>query len=140
MKEALENGEPILAVPNENIAKAGLNPNYALNVVSANKGNLGLRNSWGTIDQKTSLNINKEGAFELTSKQCFDYLDQIMIAKVRGHYYSSTIQTKHRNGFFCTYSFIIESHMDGFLSVSQLDERMFPLSANYRYSPVRFIL
>ena len=38
-----------MAVPSENVIKLGANPNYCFNVVSSARGNLGMRNSWGTI-------------------------------------------------------------------------------------------
>ncbi len=58
-----------MAVPNQNVLKFGLNPNFSLNVVSSSKGGLSLRNSWGTIEQKSSLPTNKEGVFEFSAKQ-----------------------------------------------------------------------
>ena len=90
-----------------------------------------MRCPWGTIDQKSNLNISKDGTFDLSAKQLSDVISHVLIAKVRPHYYTSTIQSKHRNGFFCTYSFIIEKHMDGFFSVNQMDKRLFPAAANY---------
>lgn len=139
-KEAAERGQPVMAVPNESVLKYGFNPNYTFNVLSAGKGNLMLRNSWGTIEQKSSIPLDKEGRFELSARQISESIDKVLIAQVREHYFTTTLQTKHRKGFFCTYTFNVEDHIDGFFGVSQIDKRHFPADTNYDYSPMRFIL
>jgi len=139
-KEATDRGQPIMAIPNENVLKFGFNPNYALNVVSAGKGNLILRNPWGTITEKSSITTDREGRFEWAARQVSENIDRVLIAQVREHYYTTTVQTKHRKGFFCTYTFNVEDHIDGFFSVSQIDRRTFPAKSTYDYSPLRFIL
>ena len=74
-------GYPVIAVPNSKISALGLNPNYSLSVLKCNsKGALELRNSWGTITERSNISLSKEGVFELSSSYTNDYISHIMIA------------------------------------------------------------
>jgi len=54
----------ILAVPTHKIAELSINPNYSYPVINYNvKGNVELRNSWGTIEEKSKINIKNDGSF-----------------------------------------------------------------------------
>ncbi len=102
-------------------------------------GGLELRNSFGTIDERAKLTFNKEGAFELSSNQTKEFISHIIIAQTNNGYSSSTIESKHKTGFYSTFSFKVKNETHGFLTVSQLDERLFPQNS-YEYSPIRLIV
>jgi len=98
-----------------------------------------LRNSWGTLEERTKLSISKEGVFELSSNQTKDFISHVMIALTNNSYSSSTIESKHKSGFYSTFNFKIKNDTHGFLTLSQWDERLFPENG-YEYSPIRLIL
>ncbi len=102
-------------------------------------GGLELRNSWGTLEERTKLSISKEGVFELSSNQTKDFISHVMIAQINNSFSSSTIESKHKTGFYSTFSFRVRNDTRGFLTVSQWDERLFPEHA-YEYSPIRLIV
>lgn len=62
-----------------------------------------------------------------------------MIALTNNSYSSSTIESKHKSGFYSTFSFRVKNETHGFLTLSQWDERLFPENG-YEYSPIRLIL
>lgn len=62
-----------------------------------------------------------------------------MIAYTNNAYSSSTIQSKHKTGFYSTYNFRVNQETHGFFAVTQWDERLFPENS-YEYSPMRVIL
>lgn len=99
-----------------------------------------MRNSWGSIEEKSKLNTTKEGTFQMNLQQCRDFLNHAIIGRIHDDYYSSVIESKHRHGFFSSYSFTVHDDTEGVLSVSQLDDRMLPPNSGYAYSPVRIIL
>jgi len=49
-----------------------------------------------------------------------------MIAYTNNSYSSSTIESKHKTGFYSTFSFKVKNNAQGYLLVSQWDERLFP--------------
>lgn len=50
VRNAIAAGQPVLAVPKQEILSVGLNPNNSFNVISCkSNGGLELRNSWGTL-------------------------------------------------------------------------------------------
>jgi hypothetical protein len=49
-----------------------------------------------------------------------------MIAQTNNSWGSSTIESKHKSGFYSTFTFRVRNDTRGFLSVSQWDERLFP--------------
>lgn len=64
VKNAIAAGQPVLAVPKPEIQSLGLNPNNSLTVISSkSNGGLELRNSWGTLEEKSKLAFSKEGVF-----------------------------------------------------------------------------
>lgn len=99
-----------------------------------------MRNSWGSIEERSKLNASKEGTFTMTLQQCREFLNHVIIGRINDSYHSSVIQSKHRNGFYGSYSFTVAKQVNGILSVSQLDQRLFPTGSGYSYSPVRIIL
>lgn len=64
IRSAVSGGQIVIAVPKEEIKSLGLNPNYSLSVIRCkSNGGLELRNSWGTIEERSKLNLSKEGVF-----------------------------------------------------------------------------
>jgi hypothetical protein len=140
IRKAISNGQVVIAVPREGITAIGLNPNYSLSVINCkSNGGVELRNSWGTIEERSKLKLSKEGVFELSSNQTRDYISYVMVAETNNADCTSTIQSKHKSGFYSTYSFRVNQETHGFLTVSQWDENLFPQSA-YEYSPARIII
>lgn len=114
--------QPVLAVPKPEIISLGLNPNNSLTVLNIKStGGLELRNSFGTIEERSKLTFNKEGAFELSSNQSRDYISHVIIAHTNNSYSSSTIESKHKAGFYSTFSFKVVNDTHGYLTVSQWD-------------------
>jgi hypothetical protein len=62
------------------------------------------------------------------------------VTSLNVEYSTSTIQAKHRNGFYSTYKFTVRKDTTGFITVSQWDERLFPKEIGYEYSPVHVVL
>lgn len=131
----------VLAVPNEKIAALGINPNYSYNVINFSaKGSVELRNSWGTIEERSKISHKAEGIFELASAQAKDNINHVLIAQINNAYSTSTIQSKHRLGFYSSYNFKVRKDTHGFVTVSQWDHRLFPANSGYQYSPVHVVL
>lgn len=63
-----------------------------------------------------------------------------MIAHVNPVYFTSTIQSSHKVGFYSSYHFKIFKDTHGYLTVSQWDERLFPPVNGYKYSPFHLII
>jgi len=99
-----------------------------------------LRNSFGTLEEKTKLSIKLEGNFELGAAQVKDFINNILVTSLNPAYFTSTIQSSHRHGFYSSYNFIIRKNAHGFLSVSQWDQRLFPQNSGYEYSPFHIVL
>lgn len=140
ISQAVEKNQVIVAVPTEKIASLGLNPNYSLNVIGANNRGLSLRNRWGTTEERCKTNFSKEGAFDMSSGQARDCISHILVAHINAHYFTSTIQSKHKTGFYSSYDFKVSKDVHGYFTVSQFDERLFPQNAGYEYSPFRVII
>lgn len=62
-----------------------------------------------------------------------------MIALTNNSYSSSTIESKHKTGFYSTFEFRVKNDTHGYLTLSQWDERLFPQNA-YEYSAARLII
>lgn len=140
IKSAISAGQPVIAVPKQEVLSLGLNPNHSFAVINCkSNGGLELRNCWGTLEERTKLSISKEGVFELSSNQTQEYISHVMIALTNNAYNSSTIQSKHKAGFYSTFNFRLKKDSHGFLTLSQWDERLFPENS-YEYSPVRLIV
>ena len=145
----------VQAVPNAKIQEKGLNPNYTLSVIGVNsRGSYEIRNSFGTLDQKSKFNISKDGVFELAQSDALQTIAYFLIAEIHSTYATSTVQCKMKRGFYSSYSFKIKRDFHGYLTVSQFDQRLFPESHNvftdksnitidnpsqYSYSPVRYL-
>jgi hypothetical protein len=80
-----------------------------------------MRNSWGSIEERSKLNASKEGTFNMTLQQCREFLNHVIIGRINDTYHSSVIQSKHRAGFYGSYTFTVAKEVQGILSVSQLD-------------------
>lgn len=93
-------------MPNERIVSLGLNPNYSYNVINyTSKGTLELRNSWGTLEERPKITFKPEGTFELSSAQVRDNLSHIIVAHLNPAYYTTTVQSRHKFGFYSSYNF-----------------------------------
>ena len=62
-----------------------------------------------------------------------------MIAQTNNSWNSTTIESKHKTGFYSTFSFKVQNDTRGFFTLSQWDERLFPENS-YEYSPARIII
>lgn len=141
IKKAIAAGKVILAVPNERIASLGINPNYSYNVINYTaKGTLELRNSWGTLEERSKISFKPEGTFELSSGQMRDSLSHIIVAHLNPAYFTTTTQSRHKYGFYSSYNFKITQETHGYLTISQWDQRLFPATSGYEYSPFHVIL
>lgn len=67
-------------------------------------------------------------------------ISHIIVTNIHTEYSTTTIQAKHRLGFYSSHSFKVRSNTQGFLTASQWDERLFPLTCGYEYSPASIIL
>jgi hypothetical protein len=62
-----------------------------------------------------------------------------MIAQINNSWNSTTIESKHKTGFYSTFNFKVQNDTRGFFTLSQWDERLFPENS-YEYSPVRIFI
>jgi hypothetical protein len=99
-----------------------------------------LRNPWGTIEERPKASINKEGSFELGASLVRDNISHIIVSHVNPAYFTTTIQSKHKFGFYSSYAFKIAHDSHGYMTISQWDQRLFPSNDNYHYSPFRIII
>lgn len=130
-----------MAVPNAKIATVGVNPNFSYQLINFTaKGSMELRNSFGTLEERSKISFRPEGTFELGSGQVKDFISHVLITNINTAYFTSTIQSKHRYGFYSSYNFKIRNNTQGFLTVSQWDERLFPVNSGYEYSPFHIVL
>ena len=127
-------------MPTEKAASLGVNPNYSYSVISFSNKGIELRNSWGTIEERSKLSFRSEGNFDLSSSQIRENISHIVVTNIQTEYSTTTIQARHRLGFYSSHSFKVRNSIHGFLTVSQWDERLFPTSAGYEYSPASVIL
>lgn len=140
IRNAISAGQPVLAVPKQEAISLGLNPNHSFAVINCkSNGGLELRNSWGTLEERSKLSISKEGVFELSSNQTRDFISHVMVAQTNNSWSSTTIESRHKAGFYSTFSFKVRNDTRGFFTLSQWDERLFPENS-YEYSPVRMII
>lgn len=141
IKDALDKNQSVIAVGNEKALQVGLNPNYSFNVLKCDpKTGLEMRNSWGSIEERSKLNTSGDGSFSMSLQQCRDFLNHVIIARINDEFHSSVIRGKHKPGFSGSYAFTVSAHTLGTLSISQIDERMFPIDSGYAYSPIRIIV
>lgn len=106
LKKAFSSNHVILAVPTHKIAELGINPNYSYSFLNQNaKGNLELRNSWGTIEEKPKVNLKNDGSFEISSALAKDNISHFLIARINKSYWTTTIQSRHKLGFYSSYKF-----------------------------------
>lgn len=118
----------------------GLNPNHSFAVINCkSNGGLELRNCWGTLEERTKLSISKEGVFELSSNQTKDFISHVMIAQINNSWNSTTIESRHKAGFYSTFGLKVRNDTRGFFTLTQWDERLFP-EHGYEYSPMRLIV
>jgi hypothetical protein len=69
-----------------------------------------------------------------------DNISHVIVTNVNPAYNTTTVQARHRLGFYSTYTFRVRNNTHGFLTVSQWDERLFPATSGYQYSPATIIL
>lgn len=67
-------------------------------------------------------------------------LSYILVTNIQTSNSTTTIQSKHRHGFYSSYNFKVTKETRGFLTVSQWDERLFPSNSGYEYSPAHILL
>lgn len=60
-----------------------------------------------------------------------DFISHILVTNINVAYSTSTIQSKHRHGFYSSYNFKIRKDTHGFITVAQWDERLFPTNSGY---------
>jgi hypothetical protein len=127
IESGLERNYIVQAAPSENILDRGLNPNLTLNVLRADSGKrtIQFRSSFGSVDEKPKINLSREGVFEVLSDEARNFIKYYLVAEVHDDYNTSTIQARHRPGFFSSYSFRVENSFDGYVMVSQFDKRQF---------------
>jgi hypothetical protein len=102
-----------------------LNPNITLNVLKVNGKNIQFRNSFGTLDEKPRVNVNKEGVFEFNPDELRSFVNYFLIAEVFDDYCTSTVQARHKASYYSSYGFTISSNFSGYVMVSQFDPRLF---------------
>lgn len=127
-------------MPTEKISALGINPNYSYSVINYSSKGMELRNSWGTLEERSKVNVGAEGNFALGAGQLKDNISHVLVTCINAEYSTTTVQAKHRLGFYSTYSFKVKNQTHGFLTLSQWDERLFPSTAGYQYSPATIIL
>jgi hypothetical protein len=69
-----------------------------------------------------------------------DVIGHILIAHLNIAYFTTTVQTGHKLGFYSSFNFEIKKDYHGYLTVSQWDQRLFPSASGYEYSPFHLIL
>lgn len=75
----------------------------------------------------------------MSSNQTKEFISHVMIAHTNNSWNSSTIESRHKTGFYSTFTFKVRNDTRGFLTLSQWDERLFPEHA-YEYSAARLII
>ena len=141
IEEALQNNWAIVAVPKKGIEELGIDAAYNLGITNiGSRGELELRNSWGTIVERPRLNFNREGIFQLNPSEVKKYIDYILIAEINDTETTSTVQSRHRKNFYSCYSLKVSKPFSGELSINQWERRLFPESAGYQYSAFRVIV
>lgn len=53
-------------------------------------------------------------------------ISHCLISEVVSAYHTTTIQAKHRKGFYSSYKFKVNKVFQGFFTISQWDRRFFP--------------
>lgn len=87
------------------------------------------------------MNINREGAFELSSTQTRDYISYVMIAETSPVMCTTTVQSKHFGSFYSCYNFkLSKANPYGLISISQLDRRFFSPKQQSGHIPFRVII
>lgn len=88
----------------------GLNPDYGLNVIGINqRGNFEMRNPWGSLEEKAKTVSTREGTFEFGPTDAKECISHLMIAHIERGNFTSTIQAKHRLGYYCSFDFKVYS-------------------------------
>ena len=55
---------------------------YNLGIINVNsQGKVTLRNSWGTLSERSPIKFTKEGLFELSLQEARKYLDYVLVAE-----------------------------------------------------------
>lgn len=80
-----------------------------------------MRNSFGTIEEKPKVSIKAEGNFELGAAQVKELISHFLVTSLNTSYWTSILQSRHRQGFYSSYNFTIRKEAEGFLSVNQWD-------------------
>ena len=67
-------------------------------------------------------------------------MSHVIVSQIHIDYATTTIQSKHRRGFYSSYNFNIKKNAHGYLTASQWDSRLFPANSGYQYSPFHIVL
>lgn len=121
VSKALSSGQVVQAVPTEKISALGVNPNYSYSVINYSNKGIELRNSWGTLEERSKLSFRAEGNFDLSSVQVKENIKHILVTNLNTEYSTTTVQSRHRLGFYSTYSFKTRNQTHGYLTASQWD-------------------
>lgn len=66
------------------------------------------------------------------------YISHFLVAEIHDNYYTSTIQARHKDSYYSSYSFIIKHNFKGYVMVSQMDPRLYNVAVDqYEVSPIR---
>jgi len=132
IQSALENGYVVQAAPSEKLLTYGFNPNLTLSVIKADssKRSLQFRSSFGSVDEKPRFNLSKEGTFDVSVDETRNFINYFLVAEVHDDYSTSTIQARHRPGYFSSYSFRVSKDFNGYVMASQFDRRHFNQPSN----------
>ena len=118
-----------------------------------------LRNPWGDYewtgdwsDSSTNWTMNPElkeeleysdandGSFWMSFSDFCHYFSRVQICRVNDNYMYSHYKTEHSKGSFSCIRMIITERSLQYLTLSQVDKRMFPRGHSYEYSTARMIL
>ena len=109
VEKALSSGQVVQAVPTERIASLGVNPNFTYSVIAYNNKGIELRNSWGTLEERSKISFKSEGNFELSAGQMRENISHIIVTSIHTEYSTTTIQAKHRLGFYSSHTFKVRN-------------------------------
>lgn len=132
IESALEKGYTVQAAPSDKFLAYGFNPNLTLTVVKTDstRRSLQFRSSFGSVDEKPRFNLSKEGTFDVSVDEVRNFINYFLVAEVHDNYNTSTIQARHRPGYFSSYSFRVRNDFEGYVMASQFDTRHFNQPSN----------
>ena len=69
-----------------------------------------------------------------------EMISHFIVSSINPSYSTTTIQTKHKSGFYNAFKFKLRNKTHGHLTLSQWDDRLFPANSGYEYSPATLVL